>query len=240
MASRASSQGRRRASLAELAAVFPVQIIDPEVHRLIEEGPSRRRRFLDWGVFHVEPRFVAHWQKYQQALRQRNAALRARQPRAMVSAWDGDLIRYGELLTEARRRYVAQLEVQAKALGERSLEHGADLELSGRMGTPSDSLREALERSWTPDQEYGRDPGGTAARGARHSPGRIRRQGSNLTRPTKAVGGRLVDFPDQAVSRETRRCVPPCSSMIPRRSWTSERLEGLIQEVRASDPCSWW
>ena len=65
---RARIGGERVASLAELAAVLPVQIIDPEVHRLIEEGPSRRRRFLDWGVFHVEPYSSEHWQRYQQAL----------------------------------------------------------------------------------------------------------------------------------------------------------------------------
>src|SRR5882762_6007397 len=45
--------GTRASSLAELALVLPVQIIDPEIHRLIEEGPSRRRRFLDWGVFQL-------------------------------------------------------------------------------------------------------------------------------------------------------------------------------------------
>ena len=65
---RAKIDGDEPGSLAELALVLPVQIIDPEVHRLIEEGPSRRRRFLDWGVFHVEPNFVGHWQRYQQAL----------------------------------------------------------------------------------------------------------------------------------------------------------------------------
>ncbi len=43
--------GAKALSLAELAVALPVQIIDPEIHRLIEEGPSRRRRFLDWGVF---------------------------------------------------------------------------------------------------------------------------------------------------------------------------------------------
>ena len=46
---RARIAGAKAASLAELALMLPVQIIDPEVHRLIEEGPSRRRRFLDWG-----------------------------------------------------------------------------------------------------------------------------------------------------------------------------------------------
>jgi DNA replication and repair protein RecF len=60
---RAKLGGSKVSSLAELASLLPVQIIDPEIHRLIEEGPSGRRRFLDWGVFHVEPQFVGNWQR---------------------------------------------------------------------------------------------------------------------------------------------------------------------------------
>ena len=129
---RAKIAGAWANSLAELATALPVQIIDPEVHRLIEEGPSRRRRFLDWGVFHVEPNFVAHWQNYHQALKQRNAALKARQSRTIVSAWDGDLIRHGDLLTEARSRYVAQLAIEGKSLSKALL--SMDLGIGSRAG----------------------------------------------------------------------------------------------------------
>ena len=103
----------------------PVQVIDPEIHRLIEEGPNRRRRFIDWGVFHVERSFVEHWQRYQQTLRQRNAALKARQDRAVVTAWDVELVRYGELITEARRRYVALLAPVASHRGPAAAGSGA-------------------------------------------------------------------------------------------------------------------
>ena len=76
----ARAAGNRIGSLAELATILPVQAIDPEVHRLVEEGPQERRRYLDWGVFHVEPRFVEQWRRYQRALKQRNAALGPRRP----------------------------------------------------------------------------------------------------------------------------------------------------------------
>ncbi len=65
-------------SLADLSRVFPVQVIDPEIHKLIEEGGRRRRRWLDWAVFHVEPQFADWWVRYGRAIRQRNAALRER------------------------------------------------------------------------------------------------------------------------------------------------------------------
>jgi DNA replication and repair protein RecF len=140
--------------LAELAWVLPVQVIDPEIHRLIEEGPNRRRRFLDWGVFHVEHSFVEHWQRYQQALRQRNAALKARQGRGVVTVWDVELVRYGELITEARRRYVEQLAPVAASVAARLLD--LDLVLTYRPGWAADTeLRAALEASFGKDQEMG-------------------------------------------------------------------------------------
>jgi DNA replication and repair protein RecF len=147
---RARLGGERVGTLAELAAALPVQIIDPEIHRLIEEGPSRRRRLLDWGVFHVEPSFIGNWQKYQQVLRQRNAALRSNQ--ALVSAWDGDLVRYGELITEARARYVALLAPMAQAAARDLL--NVELTLSYRTGWARElTLTEALTRSRPQDHE---------------------------------------------------------------------------------------
>jgi DNA replication and repair protein RecF len=146
--------GERVASLAELARVLPVQIIDPEIHRLIEEGPNRRRRFLDWGVFHVEHSFVEHWQRYQQALRQRNAALKARQGRPAVGAWDAELVRYGELITGARRRYVEQLAPAAASVAAHLLD--LELVLAYRPGWSAGAdLGTALEGSFSKDLDLG-------------------------------------------------------------------------------------
>ena len=151
---RAQVSGERVASLAELALLFPVQIIDPEIHRLIEEGPSRRRRFLDWGVFHVEPRFVEDWQRFQAALRQRNAALKARQAEPVVRAWDRDLLRFGERITEARTRYVSALATQAGPMIRSLL--GQALSLNYRPGwTRELAYGEALQQSWSQDQDAG-------------------------------------------------------------------------------------
>ncbi len=151
---RARITGERVDSLADLATFLPVQIIDPEVHRLIEEGPSHRRRFLDWGVFHVEPTFVRDWQRYGQALRQRNAALRANMSRSVVSAWDAELIRYATLVTEARQRYVTLLAPVAAQVASRLL--GLELNLGYRAGWLRDlEFSQALDRSWRQDQEQG-------------------------------------------------------------------------------------
>ena len=100
--SRARINGENAQSLLELSGVLPVQAIDPEIHKLVEQGPERRRRWLDWFVFHVEPTFGAHWARYNRALKQRNAALRV--GGAAIDGWDAELIRSGEEITAARRR----------------------------------------------------------------------------------------------------------------------------------------
>jgi DNA replication and repair protein RecF len=94
-------------SLAELSRVFPVQVIDPGVHKLIEEGGRRRRRWLDWAVFHVEPQFGDWWLRYTRAVRQRNAALR--QHEAWTRPWDLEVVALGEKISEARRAVLDQL-----------------------------------------------------------------------------------------------------------------------------------
>jgi DNA replication and repair protein RecF len=94
-------------SLADLSRVFPVQVIDPEIHKLIEEGGRRRRRWLDWAVFHVEPRFADWWLRFARAVRQRNAALRERG--GSTRPWDTEVAGLGEKISEARRGVLEQM-----------------------------------------------------------------------------------------------------------------------------------
>jgi DNA replication and repair protein RecF len=133
--------GRSLESLAELAQAFPVQVIEPGAHRLVEEGGHRRRRWMDWAVFHVEPQFISLWSRYRRALRQRNTALRLSPSEA--GAWDPELARLGEAIGESRRRLIAQLQPDWRdavmALS------GLDVELQYVQGwSPEETLLEAL------------------------------------------------------------------------------------------------
>lgn len=104
---RARINGENAQSLLELSSVLPVQAIDPEIHKLVDQGPERRRRWLDWLVFHVEPSFGGHWARYNRALKQRNAALRS--GAGEIGAWDAELIRNGDAITQARQKTLDRL-----------------------------------------------------------------------------------------------------------------------------------
>lgn len=226
---RARVSGREAASLAELAGFFPVQIIDPEVHKLIEEGPGRRRRYLDWGVFHVEPSFVGSWQRYHQILRQRNAALRLGQSRAAVAAWDGELVRYGDLLTAARSRYAEVLLGPARELARRLLNR--ELDLSYRPGwSRGASFGEALTQSAPLDLERGSTQvGPQRAELAIHLDGIIAKdrvsRGQQKLLAAALLIAQLKLFPPQATVQPSLLLDDPAAELDDR------RLAQLIQEV---------
>jgi DNA replication and repair protein RecF len=105
-------------------------------------------------VFHVEPAFVGIWRRYQRALKQRNAALRADAPDEVVKAWDPELIESGNALAQSRRRYFTHLQPAVAHMGEQLL--GRPVELRIADGWAHDSgLGEAVERSWVRDRQRG-------------------------------------------------------------------------------------
>lgn len=130
-------------TLASLATAFPIQVIDPGVHKLIEEGPVGRRRFLDWGVFHVEQTYLPRWQRLQRLLKQRNAALRIDAGDDTLDAFDRELAVTGEAIAVARGRYAESLLPQIATVCERLL--GAPISIRYARGWPDGvSLEEAL------------------------------------------------------------------------------------------------
>mgnify|MGYP000735954327 FL=1 len=62
--------------LSQLTRILPTVLMEPDSHLLVSGAPEVRRRYLDWGVFHVEHGFLETWRAYARALKQRNSALR--------------------------------------------------------------------------------------------------------------------------------------------------------------------
>jgi DNA replication and repair protein RecF len=133
-------------SLAELPGAFFVEVIDPEVHRLVEGAPGERRRWLDWGVFHVEHAFLEHWLRFSRALRQRNAALKQG---VDASPWDGEIAAHGEQVALLRGQWFESVRPYLTEAVQRL--SGMELEWSYHRGwsaerSLAESLAEGLER----------------------------------------------------------------------------------------------
>ncbi len=99
---------------SKLASLVPLLLINPDADKLIQGSPRLRRRFLDWGLFHVEQVFFGVWQRYNRALQQRNAALR--EAKASIDPWNIQLIDVGMELHSLRQRYARDMSLVAQSV----------------------------------------------------------------------------------------------------------------------------
>ncbi|MCG6118394.1 MAG: DNA replication and repair protein RecF [Aquimonas sp.] len=99
--------GRATARASELASALPLLVFEPQGSELVFGSSERRRRLLDWGVFHVEHGDIGLWSRYQRALRQRNLALKAGDS-ASAFAWEGPLAEAGMAIAELRAQFLSR------------------------------------------------------------------------------------------------------------------------------------
>ena len=144
------------ARLEDIARGFPVQALQPESHRLLEDGPAYRRRYLDWGVFHVEHQFFPAWRRYQRVLKQRNQALKSGLSRAAVEAWNPELVSTGLTVHACRQSNLDLLRGYLIAEIQRLLNE-PDWAIELASGWPAQqSLAEALTGHYEQDRRQGK------------------------------------------------------------------------------------
>lgn len=149
-------QGEKQRSWAEVARHLPIQVINSDSFSLLEGSPKVRRRFLDWGVFHVEHGFIGDWRRASKCIAQRNLLLKQRVVDVeQIRAWDSELSALAERIHEARAKYFDMfVPVFNEVLG--SLIDIPNLTLQYYKGwSEEDGLAQALSNGLTRDQKYG-------------------------------------------------------------------------------------
>jgi DNA replication and repair protein RecF len=136
--------GASVAGLGELCAALAALTFEPGSHALVSGGGEPRRRFLDWGLFHVEQdpqelRFLALWRRHARALKQRNALLKVRASADQFDGWDAELAAAGEALSQYRETYLDRLQPRLRVLAE---------ELTPQLG----EARIVFQPGWRRDQ----------------------------------------------------------------------------------------
>ncbi len=133
---------------------LPLQLVHPDSHRLIEQGPTYRRQYLDWGVFHVEQRFFPAWQRYRRALKQRNAVLRERGARDLIIPWEAELSSAATEIDGYRRDYLEKLEAYLPTVG-KALLGNQRLGVRYQRGWKEGDLASVLQDTRDGDCHYG-------------------------------------------------------------------------------------
>ena len=146
--------GDSSAGVAALAEALPLQVIDPEVHNLVAGGPEQRRRFLDWIAFHVEHEHLLVWRRFRRALKQRNAALKARAGAQTIRSWNAEFVELGGQLDASRRAALDTALETLREQGDRLL--GTELGFEYQQGWSKDKgLAQALEEGLERDVQQG-------------------------------------------------------------------------------------
>lgn len=138
--------GEGVAQFGDLCASVAAITFEPTSHALVSGGGEPRRRFLDWGLFHVEHGYLNQWRRYVRALKQRNALLKARHAGSQLDAWDHEFAEAGEPLHRHRESYIAALLPHLQAVTEQLLPSFGIAALDLQAGWKQDqmSLADAL------------------------------------------------------------------------------------------------
>lgn len=154
--------GAAVAQLGDLCSALAALSFEPGSHALVSGGGEARRRYLDWGLFHVErggpgADFLPLWRRYNRALKQRNALLKQRAPAAQLDAWDGELSMAGEVLDQRRLAYLDRLQPQLQRVSAELLPQLGDASFAYRSGWRREqvSLVDALLLARERDQVSG-------------------------------------------------------------------------------------
>lgn len=157
--SRLKLNGESGKRLSDVARLLPVQIILPSLSDLVFGSPLERRRWLDWGLFHVKPDYLRTLREYLQILKQRNAAIKSYargdlgQPE--IDVWTQKLLVAAEQLDMQRRAYLGDAIAETQTVLQ-LLSPQLDITISYRRGwSESESLEKVLSDSQARDVKLG-------------------------------------------------------------------------------------
>lgn len=95
---------------ADVASLIPLRSVTPDSHAMVSGGPVLRRRYMDWGVFHVEQGVRFPWREYNRLLAQRNGLLKTQADSRQLRAIDQLFAELGEAMASAREQYVQRID----------------------------------------------------------------------------------------------------------------------------------
>ena len=99
---------------SQLFGHFPMILFSPEHLKMVRDGPSARRSFLDREMSLQSKVYFHELIRYNKVLGARNVVLKDQQPdHAMLDVYDEQLVRYGTLVYERRKEFIEKLSLKA-------------------------------------------------------------------------------------------------------------------------------
>lgn len=116
--------------ISELLGNLNVVLFSPEDLRMIKDGPSERRRFIDIDISQIYPKYYHTLTQYNRILKHRNKLLKENRGRTIdLEVWDEQLIEAGASIVFYRQRFVKRLSILAKLIHRRLTDEHENLEI---------------------------------------------------------------------------------------------------------------
>lgn len=126
--------------ISDLAHLLPMQLITPEGLTLLNGGPSYRRAYLDWGLFHHHASFYAAWGSLNRLLKQRNSALQQVRSYQELKIWDVELVKLAHQVSQWRADYAEALRT--------------DIEQTCLLFLPELEISVSFHQGWEKETDY--------------------------------------------------------------------------------------
>ncbi|UAX42225.1 DNA replication/repair protein RecF [Pasteurella canis] len=126
--------------ISDLAHLLPMQLITPEGLTLLNGGPSYRRAFLDWGLFHHHNYFHLAWVNLSRLLKQRNAALQQVTSYSQLAIWDTELVKLAAQVSKWRAEYAEALR--------------PEIEKTCQLFLPELEISVSFHQGWEKERDY--------------------------------------------------------------------------------------
>lgn len=105
--------GSKIRKATELLGLLNVVLFSPEDLSIIKNGPSERRKFIDMELCQLDGIYLYNLSKYNKIVDQRNKLIKDsyinREYIETLNIWDQQLVSYGSLIIEKRRKFIEEL-----------------------------------------------------------------------------------------------------------------------------------
>ena len=104
-----------------MVSLIPIQIFTPQSSELVLGSPSLRRKYLDWGLFHVEQSFQVSFKNYSKLVKHKNALLKKLQQNfndhtaSQMQFWDDQIAKEGDSITKQRISFLQAIKERINA-----------------------------------------------------------------------------------------------------------------------------
>ncbi len=143
---------------SDLLGQIPVIFFSPEDLKIIKNGPSERRKFLDIELSQLERLYLYHLTKYNKILMQRNNLLKQLkfQPSLVdtLEFWDLQLVKYGSEVIRYRRKFIDHLNMIIKQIHRKLTGNREEIQLEYENNVEYDIFLTELNKKRSIDLKY--------------------------------------------------------------------------------------